>query len=752
MNTQQRPIATRQEFGIHPSIIYTLITAQASGVEKALLELVMNSVDAQATRIDVELDETGFVIKDNGHGFENREKIENCFGILGFPHSEGDAYYGKFRLGRMQSFGYAKTTWHTKNFKIMVDLNIAPEIESYGYEIHEVPEFHQGCIITGEFYRKMPQCNPDISLVTDKVVSPYSIKNAILALAVSVKYLPVDIYINGERVNKRSNEVLPTAEIKTALFFTEDCSNNADKHSINVYNKGVYAFTLPSPLITGDVVSTVPIDLNMARNEAKSTCRVYRAICNKIEALKTEIMSGRKALNRSIGDDINKQQYARNFWCKLLEINGTTFESAKEFTGLLKYNWFETPANETISYLDIVSSMIKSLGSSFHSNFQIMKFYSAAEVNEYKISPSELDQISCINRFVPLEMMPSAEFLQYLPETLSFPIQWILDDVEYLSEETVNPEFFTIEIPQDLSLDQKCQKLMHLLVKVCGFLGLACSIEFEDSQKPYNTGIRELAYRLPVRYTNFGEVLQLNPDLISKDNAVRNGTYIRALTTLLISKVPYQLSLIDNLGEFKYEPVRISKPFFENLKSRINSQKELRLTPFQELVLVELKKVAKKIQYVESKKIENLGHAEQLSDEMLRSMALTHRKIYVVDLEDNVQGKTDSFNFILINRKYFVEYIKNNDYAKLYYLVLHEMAHGMESQSHVHGEVFYSKFHESLIQFGNDFGSFEASLLDQVLVGRNFKTKKAFERYGASKSNVEYFLRKHIKSVVAMVE
>lgn len=752
MNTQQRPIATQQEFGIHPSIIYTLITAQASGVEKALLELVMNCVDAKATRIDVELNETGFVVKDNGHGFESREKIENCFGILGFPHREGDAYYGKFRLGRMQSFGYAKTTWHTKNFKIMVDLNIAPEIESYGYEIHDVPEFHQGCIITGKFYRKMPQCNPDISLVTEKTVSPYSIENAVLALAVSVKYLPVDIYINGERVNKRSNEVLPTAEIKTALFFTEECANIADKHSINVYNKGVYAFTLPSAFLTGDVVSTVPIDLNMARNEAKSTCRVYRAICNKVEALKNEIMSGREVQNKSIGDDINKQQYAQNFWCKFLEINGTTFESAKEFTGLLRYNWFETPANETISYLDIVSNMIRSLGSSFQSNIQLMKLYSATEVNEYNIAPSELDQISCINRFVPLEMMPSAEYLQYLPETLSFPIKWLFDNVEYLSGEKVKPEYFTVEIPKELSLEQKCQKLMYLLAKVSIFLGLASSIEFEDSKKSYNTGIRDMAYRLPVRYTSFAEILAVNPNLLSKEIAVRNGSYTRALTRYLLSKVPDQLCLIDKLAEFKYGPVRISKPYFDNLQSRINSQKKLKLTPFQELVLVELKRVAKKLQNAENKKVENIGLTEQLSDETLQSMVLTERKIYLADLEDGVQGKTDSSNFILIDQTYFVECIQNNEYVKLYYLVLHEMAHGSESQSHVHGEVFYSKFHESLIRFGNDFGVFEANLLDQLLISRNFKTKKAFERYGASKDNVEYFLRKHIKSVVAMVE
>ena len=40
---------TGKTFSVHPALIYSIITKQASGLHKALLELAMNSVDAGAT-------------------------------------------------------------------------------------------------------------------------------------------------------------------------------------------------------------------------------------------------------------------------------------------------------------------------------------------------------------------------------------------------------------------------------------------------------------------------------------------------------------------------------------------------------------------------------------------------------------------------------------------------------------------------------------------------------------------------------
>ena len=44
-------------FKLHPSFIHSAIKDQASGIDKAIAELVMNSLDAGATRVDIHVNE-----------------------------------------------------------------------------------------------------------------------------------------------------------------------------------------------------------------------------------------------------------------------------------------------------------------------------------------------------------------------------------------------------------------------------------------------------------------------------------------------------------------------------------------------------------------------------------------------------------------------------------------------------------------------------------------------------------------------
>ena len=72
-------------FKLHPSFIHSAIKDQASGIDKAIAELVMNSLDAGASRVDIHVNEIDekyhFTIKDNGKGF-TQETIENYFEIF----------------------------------------------------------------------------------------------------------------------------------------------------------------------------------------------------------------------------------------------------------------------------------------------------------------------------------------------------------------------------------------------------------------------------------------------------------------------------------------------------------------------------------------------------------------------------------------------------------------------------------------------------------------------------------------------
>lgn len=87
-------------FELDPQIIHHIIHNQAGSIGKAIIELIMNSVDAEAKTVRITMSREGFVCEDDGKGFVTREDVINYFGRFGTPHHEGDATYGRFRLGR----------------------------------------------------------------------------------------------------------------------------------------------------------------------------------------------------------------------------------------------------------------------------------------------------------------------------------------------------------------------------------------------------------------------------------------------------------------------------------------------------------------------------------------------------------------------------------------------------------------------------------------------------------------------------
>ena len=89
-------MAEKRKFSVHANIIYNLVSAQAGTLSKAVLECVMNSVDAGAKRVDIAVDADGVKISDDGQGFRSKAEIEQFFEVFGFPHEEGERIYGQF--------------------------------------------------------------------------------------------------------------------------------------------------------------------------------------------------------------------------------------------------------------------------------------------------------------------------------------------------------------------------------------------------------------------------------------------------------------------------------------------------------------------------------------------------------------------------------------------------------------------------------------------------------------------------------
>jgi len=129
-------------FELDPQIIHHIIYSQAGSIGKALIELLMNSVDASATVIHLTVTRDGFSCSDDGNGFVSKEDVVRYFGRFGTPHQEGDATYGRFRLGRGQIMAHARTVWQSNNWEMSVDTRSM----GYNYNLKELSDVSPGCI------------------------------------------------------------------------------------------------------------------------------------------------------------------------------------------------------------------------------------------------------------------------------------------------------------------------------------------------------------------------------------------------------------------------------------------------------------------------------------------------------------------------------------------------------------------------------------------------------------------------------
>lgn len=237
-------MAEKQDFKVHPSIIHSTIKSQAGSLAKALLEGVMNAIDAGATKVSVRLDAKTFTIKDDGKGISSRQDLDEYFATFGTPHEEGDAKYGRFRIGRGQLFCFAKTTWRTSSFKMTVD------IPTHGlvYDLDEKLKPVKGCAIEGELYEPL---------------SSWNLSSTLTELKKMVKYCATPVLVNGSVVSRDPAKEKWDIETPDAYIKLNKSSQ------MTVYNQGVMVrdFGTYDMGSGGELVSKYPLALNTARND-----------------------------------------------------------------------------------------------------------------------------------------------------------------------------------------------------------------------------------------------------------------------------------------------------------------------------------------------------------------------------------------------------------------------------------------------------------------------------------------------------
>ena len=253
-------------FKVSPSIIRHLIESQAGSVEKAVLEAVMNGVDAGATRIDVGFDGLGgIVIEDDGRGFRTRGEIERHFEVFGFDHGTDEErkmerQIGRFGLGRGQLMAFAATKWETNEFEMNVDIRDKDLV----FALTEHPaKVADGCRITARLY-------DDLTRV--------GMAETIGEIKRRTRYSPVAVHVDGKRANTDTDEVKWTTETDEFWFLARPESETG----VDVYNLGIFVRRYPHHVVgvSGVLVSKPghPFLLNMARNDVlQSTCPKWKA-------------------------------------------------------------------------------------------------------------------------------------------------------------------------------------------------------------------------------------------------------------------------------------------------------------------------------------------------------------------------------------------------------------------------------------------------------------------------------------------
>jgi hypothetical protein len=263
-------MATKHAFEMHQNLLAQVIKSQAGSLWKAVLELVMNSIDAGAKLVDIELSEKRVTVSDDGTGMDKKE-IETCFKIFGLPQTDQDKQFGKFRMGRGQAFAFGKNTWRTGPWKLFVDVE-----QNLGFELDKGTDRYKGCQVQIDLYR--PVGHWELNQVRSEV------QNA-------VRYMDVKVLIDGQQVNLNCKKEKWSHEDDYAYYKFEHAAG-----ALRVYNRGAFVQAMPPSAygLGGVVVSKQKLDVNFARNDVIRTCPIWQEIVQVLREQKKDLIDLRR--------------------------------------------------------------------------------------------------------------------------------------------------------------------------------------------------------------------------------------------------------------------------------------------------------------------------------------------------------------------------------------------------------------------------------------------------------------------------
>jgi hypothetical protein len=252
-----------RSFELHGEVFNLLVEKQSGTLAKAVTELVMNAIDAESPKVDIRITPTCIEVDDRGHGFRDEVQIREYFSTLGTPHEEGDAVYGRYRMGRAQSLRWGVVKWRSNTFEMEADARNMGQ----GHIIRTNLAQRDGCIVSIKLHEKL---------------SPQAVRELVSTMSEWVRWVSVPIFVNGDLASTDPSSLTNWTIADDECFVRLD-----DRPSLEVYNKGIFVTSMGAAALgSGGCISSVQtLDLVYSRNAIKESCPIWRSIKKKIRAL-----------------------------------------------------------------------------------------------------------------------------------------------------------------------------------------------------------------------------------------------------------------------------------------------------------------------------------------------------------------------------------------------------------------------------------------------------------------------------------
>lgn len=275
----------KRSFKPDPQLLVDIIKRQAGSLWKAVVEGIMNAVDAGASRCDIRLTREQLIIQDNGKGFRSRNEITTFFERFGMKHeARENKTFGTFRMGRGQLFAFGFNTWRSGKFEMTIDI----DHKGLDYHLEDGLDHQDGCRITVELYQQLS--HTDYARMLDEIKD-------------NAKYVGIAVTLNGNKFTADTSQISWDLELPEADIVLRQ---NQD---LRVYNQGVkvLAYYRHHYGVGGDVVTKVPIKTNFARNDIMVDCPVWAKI---VAALRKHVNT-QQTRTRNVGEDGPPQTTSR---------------------------------------------------------------------------------------------------------------------------------------------------------------------------------------------------------------------------------------------------------------------------------------------------------------------------------------------------------------------------------------------------------------------------------------------------------